>query len=115
MRFLLKKAVLCSLLTLVLLQFGAPTVLALEDVGGIGTFSAAEATTSPSLVDDGTNCSFTSFLTGDTSGFICPILVAINWLIDGIAWLPRILVKARLKLRGEMPADLMYGCGGDRQ
>jgi hypothetical protein len=33
---------------------------------------------------------------------------------DGIAWLPRIIVKARLKLRGEMPDDLMYGCGGDR-
>jgi hypothetical protein len=26
----------------------------------------------------------------------------------------RILAKARLKLRGEMPADVMYGCGGDR-
>lgn len=34
--------------------------------------------------------------------------------IDGISWLPRLIVKARLKLRGEMPADLMYGCGGDR-
>ena len=26
----------------------------------------------------------------------------------------RIIVKARLKLLGEMPPDLMYGCGGDR-
>ena len=34
--------------------------------------------------------------------------------IDGIAWLPRLIVKARLKLRGEMPPELMYGCGGDR-
>jgi hypothetical protein len=34
--------------------------------------------------------------------------------IDGIAWLPRLIAKARLKLRGEMPPDLMYGCGGDR-
>lgn len=34
--------------------------------------------------------------------------------IDGIAWLPRLIVKARLKLRGEMPPDLMYGCAGDR-
>ena len=34
--------------------------------------------------------------------------------MDGIAWLPRLIVKARVKLRGEMPADLMYGCGGDR-
>jgi hypothetical protein len=34
--------------------------------------------------------------------------------VDGISWLPRLIVKARLKLRGEMPDDLMYGCGGDR-
>jgi predicted dehydrogenase len=35
--------------------------------------------------------------------------------IDGIAWLPRLIAKAEAKLRGEMPADLMYGCGGDRR
>lgn len=34
--------------------------------------------------------------------------------VDGIEWLPRIIQKARIKLRGEMPEDLMYGCGGDR-
>lgn len=34
--------------------------------------------------------------------------------VDGISWLPRLIVKARLKLRGEMPNELMYGCGGDR-
>ena len=34
--------------------------------------------------------------------------------VDGIAWLPRIIEKARAKLRGEMPPELMYGCGGDR-
>jgi hypothetical protein len=34
--------------------------------------------------------------------------------VDGIAWLPRLIEKARIKLRGEMPPDLMYGCGGDR-
>lgn len=34
--------------------------------------------------------------------------------IQGIAWLPRLLPKARAKLRGELPASLMYGCGGDR-
>ena len=34
--------------------------------------------------------------------------------VDGIPWLPRLIVKARVKLRGEMPPDLMYGCGGDR-
>jgi hypothetical protein len=34
--------------------------------------------------------------------------------LKGITWLPRILPKARAKLRGELPASLMYGCGGDR-
>ena len=34
--------------------------------------------------------------------------------LGGIEWLPRIIEKAQAKLRGEMPADLMYGCGGDR-
>ena len=34
--------------------------------------------------------------------------------IDDIAWLPRIIAKARAKLRGEMPPDLMFLCGGDR-
>ncbi|MGE9289687.1 MAG: DUF5069 domain-containing protein [Puniceicoccales bacterium] len=33
---------------------------------------------------------------------------------NGIVWLPRILVKARAKLRGELPPEIMYGCGGDR-
>lgn len=32
----------------------------------------------------------------------------------GIAWLPRLLPKARAKLRGELPASLMFCCGGDR-
>lgn len=35
--------------------------------------------------------------------------------LGGFAWLPRIIEKARAKLRGEMPADLMYGCAGDRR
>ncbi len=34
--------------------------------------------------------------------------------LRGITWLPRILVKSRAKLRGELPSSLMYGCGGDR-
>lgn len=34
--------------------------------------------------------------------------------LGGIPWLPRIIQKAGAKLRGEMPPDLMYGCGGDR-
>ena len=33
----------------------------------------------------------------------------------GIEWLPRIIPKARAKLRGELPASLMYCCGGDRK
>jgi hypothetical protein len=36
-------------------------------------------------------------------------------VLDGIGWLPRLIEKAEAKLRGEMPADLMYDCGGDRQ
>ena len=34
--------------------------------------------------------------------------------LGGMAWLSRIITKARWKLRGEMPEDLMFGCGGDR-
>ena len=34
--------------------------------------------------------------------------------VQGIEWLPRLIEKARAKLRGEMSDDLMYGCGGDR-
>jgi hypothetical protein len=34
--------------------------------------------------------------------------------MGGIEWLPRIIEKAHAKLRGEMPPELMYGCGGDR-
>ena len=35
--------------------------------------------------------------------------------VDGIDWLPRLIPKAEAKLRGEMPPELMYGCGGDRK
>ena len=34
--------------------------------------------------------------------------------VDGIAWLPRLIVKGRAKLAGQLPPELMYGCGGDR-
>ncbi|MGE9296196.1 MAG: DUF5069 domain-containing protein [Puniceicoccales bacterium] len=34
---------------------------------------------------------------------------------DGIRWLPRIIGKARAKLRGELDPDTMYSCGGDRK
>jgi hypothetical protein len=35
--------------------------------------------------------------------------------IHGIAWLPRLIPKAKAKLRGELPPSLMYCCGGDRR
>jgi hypothetical protein len=35
--------------------------------------------------------------------------------VRGIEWLPRLIPKARAKLRGELPSTLMYGCGGDRR
>ena len=43
-----------------------------------------------------------------------PTLPAKTDEIGGIVWLPRIMSKAIAKLRGEMPSDIMYGCGGDR-
>jgi len=33
----------------------------------------------------------------------------------GIRWLPRIIAKARAKLRGEMSPEFMFGCRGDRE
>lgn len=35
--------------------------------------------------------------------------------VRGVEWLPRIIPKAKAKLRGELPASLMYSCGGDRR
>lgn len=35
--------------------------------------------------------------------------------VDGIVWLPRIIEKAKAKLRGELDPDTMYCCGGDRR
>lgn len=34
--------------------------------------------------------------------------------LGGIKWLARAIAKAESKLRGEMPPELMYDCGGDR-
>lgn len=34
--------------------------------------------------------------------------------VKGITWLPRIIPKTKAKLHGELPASLMYSCGGDR-
>jgi hypothetical protein len=33
--------------------------------------------------------------------------------LEGIAYLPRIIAKARAKLKGELHPDIMYSCGGD--
>ena len=53
---------------------------------------------------------------GKWTGRMVPMsaLPAKSAAVDGIAWLPRLIEKARIKLRGEMDPDLMYGCGGDR-
>jgi len=34
--------------------------------------------------------------------------------LDDVPYFPRILAKARAKLRGELHPDLMFSCGGDR-
>ena len=41
-------------------------------------------------------------------------LPSFGQVLEGIAYLPRILAKARAKLRGELDPDIMFGCGGDR-
>jgi hypothetical protein len=35
--------------------------------------------------------------------------------VRGIEWLPRLIPKAKAKLRGELPSSLMFCCGGDRK
>jgi hypothetical protein len=34
--------------------------------------------------------------------------------MDGVVWFPRLLAKARAKLRGQLDQPTMYGCAGDR-
>ncbi|MGB0992346.1 MAG: DUF5069 domain-containing protein [Akkermansiaceae bacterium] len=34
--------------------------------------------------------------------------------LDGITYFPRIIAKAKAKLRGELNPDIMFSCGGDR-
>ena len=41
-------------------------------------------------------------------------LPARNAELGGYRWLPRIIAKAKAKLRGELHREIMYGCGGDR-
>ncbi|MDB6155942.1 MAG: hypothetical protein JWL90_4395 [Chthoniobacteraceae bacterium] len=59
---------------------------------------------------------FLTVMHGKPTGQLVPMseLPAKAAKVDGIAWLPRLIAKARLKLRGEMDPNLMYGCGGDR-
>lgn len=35
--------------------------------------------------------------------------------LAGLEWFPRIIEKAKAKLYGDLPPDLMYSCGGDRR
>ncbi|HMJ06546.1 MAG TPA: DUF5069 domain-containing protein [Chthoniobacterales bacterium] len=35
--------------------------------------------------------------------------------LANIVWLPRVVAKAQARLRGELPDELMYACGGDRK
>ncbi len=57
----------------------------------------------------------------EQNGILSPNLISMQNLpskdaqVEGIGWLPRLLPKAEAKLRGEMPPDLMYSCGGDRR
>jgi hypothetical protein len=61
-------------------------------------------------------CYFIEVMGGKSTGRIVPMheLPAKSAKVDGIAWIPRLIAKARIKLRGEMDPDLMYGCAGDR-
>lgn len=59
---------------------------------------------------------FLNVMHGKSTGRVVPMkdLPAKSAEVDGIAWLPRLIVKARIKLCGELNPDLMYGCAGDR-
>ncbi len=59
---------------------------------------------------------FLKVMNGQPTGRMVPMsaLPAKSAAVDGISWLPRLIAKARIKLRGELNPDLMYGCAGDR-
>ena len=59
---------------------------------------------------------FLTVMHGQATGRVIPMheLPPKAAAVDGIPWLPRLIVKAQIKLRGEMDPDLMYGCAGDR-
>jgi hypothetical protein len=110
----------------------ARTMFSAEDV----TFLAGLGCTAQELfdfVDDSLSCGdvdfetvlavtairreyFLEVLHGKPTGRVTPMsaLPAKSAAVDGIAWLPRLIAKARVKLRGELNPDLMYGCAGDR-
>ncbi len=60
---------------------------------------------------------FLTIQKGQASGRTIPLadLPAKDAAAYGIKWLPRIIAKARAKLRGELPPEIMYGCRGDRR
>ena len=59
---------------------------------------------------------FLDVMHGQGTGRVVPMnaLPAKSASVEGIAWLPRLIAKARIKLRGELNPELMYGCAGDR-
>lgn len=66
-----------------------------------------------------TNVRRTYFLTvqeGNPSNTVIPSATLPSGYAEmgGYRWLPRIIAKARAKLRGELAPDIMFGCGADR-
>jgi len=66
-----------------------------------------------------TNVRRTYFLTvqeGKSSNVVTPSATLPSGYanLGGYRWLPRIIAKARAKLRGELAPDIMFGCGADR-
>ena len=58
---------------------------------------------------------FLSVLGGQHSATMVREFPARDAELSGIAWLPRLIVKAQARLRGELAPELMYCCGGDRK
>lgn len=60
---------------------------------------------------------FLSVQNGITSGVVMKTenLPTFGDAIAGIHYLPRVIAKARAKLRGELDPDIMFCCGGDRR
>lgn len=59
---------------------------------------------------------FNVVMKGQSSGKTVPAstLPPKKEAVAGFQWLPRLMAKARAKLKGELDPDTMYGCGGDR-